>query len=136
MNYLYEAGDCSNFILEFTHSNQGAMMPQFYSDHWTTYYYFKKGDPVEGILRNAAHEAEKSASDIMPKSLPNYVLFYDDENLEQRMKNMQLYYPTLDYRTTIESGWFDELLHWLNPKNSLEKIHIYSTAQVVPPVFD
>ena len=136
MNYLYDAGDCSNFILEFTHSNQGAMMPQFYSDHWTTYYYFKNGDPVEGILRNAAHEAEKSASDIMPKSLPNYVLFYDDENLEQRVKNMQLYYPTLDYRTTIESGWFDELLHWLNPKNSLEKIHIYSTAQVVPPSFD
>jgi hypothetical protein len=136
MNYLYDAGDCSNFILEFTHSDQGAMMPQFYSDKWTTYYYFKKGDPVEGILRNVAYEAEKSASDIMPRSLPNYVLFYDDDNLDQRVKNMQHYYPTLAYRTTIESGWFDELLHQLNPKNSLEKIHIYSTTQVLPPSFD
>lgn len=136
MNYLYEAGDCSNFILEFTHSNQGAMMPQFYSDHWTTYYYFKKGDPVEGILRNAEHEAEITANSIMPRSLPNYILFYDDEKLDERVARMKQYYPTLSYKTTIESGWFDELLHSLNPKNSLEKIHIYSMGKPVAPQFN
>lgn len=136
MNYLYEAGDCSNFILEFTHSDQGAMMPQFYSDHWTTYYYFKKGDPVEGILRNIEHEAQLTSSAVMPRSLPNYILFYDDELLEERIAKMKRHYPALTFRTTIESGWFDELLHSLNPKNSLEKIHIYSIGAPVPPVFE
>lgn len=135
MNYLYEAGDCSNFILEFTHSSQGAMMPQFYSGCWTTYYYFKKEDPVEGILRNAAFEAEATANDIMPRALPNYILFYDDDQLQQRVDKMSEHYPTLAFRTTIESGWFDELLHTLNPKNSLEKIHIYSTGAAAEPIF-
>jgi hypothetical protein len=72
----------------------------------------------------------------MPRSLPNYILFYDDELLEERIAKMKRHYPALTFRTTIESGWFDELLHSLNPKNSLEKIHIYSTGAPVPPVFE
>lgn len=136
MNYLYDAGDCNNFILEFTHSDQGAMMPQFYSNTWTTYYYFKKNDPVEGILRNVAHEAEITSENIMPRSLPNYILFYDDELLKERVASMKQYYPTLSHRTTIESGWFDEMLHALNPKNSLEKIHIYSIGEPAAPQFN
>jgi hypothetical protein len=136
MNYLYEAGDCNNFILEFTHSDQGAMMPQFYSSIWTNYYYFKKGDPVNGTLSFASNVAEETKDDIMPRSLPNYILFYDDLQLDQRVANMKRYYPTLTYRTTIEAGWFDKVLHTLNPKNSLEKIHIYATDQVVKPIID
>jgi hypothetical protein len=134
MNYLYDAGDCNNFILEFTHSDQGAMMPQFYSNIWTNYYYFKKGDPVEGTLSFASNIAMETEHDIMPRPLPNYILFYDDKQLDERVASMKKYYPTLTYRTTIESGWFDELLHSLNPKNSLEKIHIYSTGEVVKPI--
>ena len=110
-------------------------MPQFYSGCWTTYYYFKKEDPVEGILRNAAFEATATANEIMPRALPNYILFYDDDQLQQRVDKMREHYPTLGFRTTIESGWFDELLHTLNPKNSLEQIHIYSTGAAVEPIF-
>jgi hypothetical protein len=135
MSYLHDRGDCNNFILEFTHSSTGAMMPQFYSDRWTTYYYFKQGDPMEGILRNAEHEAEISANDIMPRALPNYVLFYDDEQLDSRVEKMKSNYPTLTFCATIESGWFDAMLHNLNPKNTLEKIHIYTTGTPVAPVF-
>jgi hypothetical protein len=63
-------------------------------------------------------------------------LFYDDENLDERVARMKQYYPALSYKTTIESGWFDELLHSLNPKNSLEKIHIYSMGKPVAPQFN
>ncbi len=136
MSYLYDYGDCNNFILEFTHSDQGAMMPQFYSNIWTNYYYFKKGDDVNAAMIGAQHAAQSTADLIMQKPLPNYVLFYDDLNLELRVENMRMYYPTLTYRTTIESGWFDRTLHTLNPKNSLEKIHIYSTSEVSPPVLE
>ncbi len=136
MTYLYEAGDCKNFILEFTHSETGAMMPQFYSNCWTTYYYFKKGDPMEGILRNAEFEAQLTSSAVMPRALPNYVLFYDDELLDERVAKMKSYYPNLVFRTTIEAGWFDKLLHALNPKNSLEKVHIYCMGEATAPRFD
>jgi hypothetical protein len=135
MSYLHDRGDRNNFILEFTHSQTGAMMPQFYSGHWTTYYYFKQGDPVEGILRNAAHEDEITASSLMPRALPNYILFYDDTRLDERVAAMKTHYPTLSFCTTIESGWFDGLLHRLNPKNTLEKIHIYTIGSPAAPVF-
>lgn len=134
MNYLYEAGDCNNFILEFSHSRQGAMVPQFYSDIWTSYYYFNESDQIEVVLSYAERAARETQNDVMPRSLPNYILFYDDVDLENRVAEMKKYYPTLTYRTTIESGWFDVLLHRLNPKNSLEKIHIYSTPEIAAPV--
>lgn len=136
MTYLYERGDCSNFILEFTHSQTGAMMPQFYCGRWTSYYYFKQGDPMEGIMRNFEHEAIQTKDAIMPRALPNYILFYDDELLDERVNRMSRHYPSLKYCTTIESGWFDVLLHNLNPKNTLEKIHIYTTGSPQVPVFD
>lgn len=135
MSYLYDRGDCNNFILEFTHSPTGAMMPQFYSNRWTTYYYFKAGDPVEGIMRNFDHEDRITAAAIMPRALPNYILFYDDEQLQERVARMQRYYPQLSFCSTIESGWFDEMLHALNPKNTLEKIHIYTIGEPKAPVF-
>jgi hypothetical protein len=134
MNYLYEAGDCNNFILEFSHSSQGAMVPQFYSNLWTNYYYFNKEDNIDAVLGYAERAAIATANDLLPSTLPNYVLFYDDVDLEKRIEKMKAYYPTLTYRTTIESGWFDVLLHRLNPKNSLEKIHIYSTDSVYAPI--
>jgi hypothetical protein len=132
MNYLYDQGDCRNFVLEFTHSESGAMMPQFYSGNWSSYYYFKKGDDPIAYIRNFKHEEQITEDDIMPRKEPNYYLFYDDTNLQERVRYIQNIYPDLTYQTTIESGWFDRLLHWLNPKNSLEKITIYKIENFSP----
>jgi hypothetical protein len=125
MNYLYMQGDCRNFVLEFTHSDAGAMMPQFYSNNWSGYYYFRKGDnPVDYIL-NMEHDERTTEGKLQPRLIPNYFLFYDDENLEQRVALFKRYFPSLEYKETIQPGWFDQTLNALNPKNSLEKIHIY-----------
>lgn len=132
MNYLFEKGDCRNYALEFTHRDHGAMLPQFYSGNWNSYYYWKKGDEPWNYMHNFRHEEEISRGAVMPRSIPNYFLFYDDQNLENRVEHIRQFYPDLQYETTIESGWFDELLHYLNPKNSLERIHIYR----VPDVYD
>jgi hypothetical protein len=59
-----------------------------------------------------------------PKPIPNYILFYNDENIEERIQHVQEF-AQLEYCTTIEPGWFDKLLHSLNDKNSLEKVRIY-----------
>jgi hypothetical protein len=134
MTYLYEAGDCSNFILEYTHKASGAWMPTFYSKCKSTYYFFGKDDNMHAVMQGIDQAATATANDIMPRSLPNYVLFYDDNDLNGRVSRMQQYYPELTYRTTIEPGWFDKMLHAINPKNSLENVHIYSTPTVVEPV--
>src|SRR6185436_13250480 len=60
MSYLYDRGDCRNFALEYTHSESGGMMPQFYSGKWTSYYYWNKGqDPGDYIL-NMPHDEEET----------------------------------------------------------------------------
>ena len=125
MNYLYEQGDCKNFVLEFTHSDAGAMMPQFYSSNWSGYYYFHKGDIPKDYILNMEHDERTTQGKYQPRLIPNYFLFYDDEQLESRVATFKNYFPTLEYRTTVEPGWFDRALNWLNPKNSLEKIHIF-----------
>lgn len=125
MNYIYDQGDCRNFALEFTYSETGAMMPQFYCGVWTGYYYWKKGDDPLDYIKNMKHDEEMTKGDIQPRREANYYLFYDDTDLEARVDYIKAYYPDLTYQTTIESGWFDKLLHYLNPKNTLEKIHIY-----------
>jgi len=134
MIYLYEAGDCSNFILEYTHKKSGAWMPTFYSKCKASYYFFGKEDNVQAVMQGIPQAAVTTMNDIMPQSLPNYILFYDDLELEKRVKRMQQYYPDLVFRKTVEPGWFDKMLHMINPKNSLEKVHIYSTPTVVEPI--
>ncbi len=134
MIYLYEAGDCNNFILDYTHKKSGAWMPTFYSKCKASYYFFGKEDNIDAVMHGIPQAAVATVNDVMPRSLPNYVLFYDDLELEDRVKRMQQYYPTLAFRATIEPGWFDKMLHMFNPKNSLEKVHIYSTPKVVEPI--
>jgi hypothetical protein len=125
MIYLYEQGDCRNFVLEFTHSDAGAMMPQFYSNNWSGYYYFRKGDKPRDYILNMEHDERTTHQNYQPRLVPNYFLFYDDDNLDARVELFRTYFPDIRYMTTIEPGWFDQALHSLNPKNSLEKIHIY-----------
>ena len=134
MIYLYEAGDCSNFILEYTHKRSGAWMPTFYSKCDASYYFFGKDDNTIAVMQGIPEAARATVNDIMPRSLPNYFLFYDDTDLQERVSRMQQYYPELTFRTTIEPGWFDRMLHAFNPKNSLEKVHIYSIPRVAEPI--
>lgn len=133
MDYLYDQGDCRNFALEFTHSDHGAMMPQFYCGNWSIYYYWKKGDEPWDYILNFNHDEATTGQELRPRLTPNYYLFYDDVDLESRVAHIRQYYPSLTYLTTIESGWFDQLLHQLNPKNSLEKIHIFKVPDLNDP---
>ena len=124
MLYLYNQGDCKNFVQEFTYTDGGPLVPQFYAGNWSWYYVWRKGTDISedfSIMDNAAVDF---AGTMKPKPIPNYILFYNDENIEERIQHVQEF-AQLEYCTTIEPGWFDKLLHRLNDKNSLEKVRIY-----------
>ncbi len=126
MLFLYHQGDCINFVRESTHSDGASMPPQFYSgSDWPVYYFWKKGTDVDGIVLGFAAQEKEFASRLHKKPVPNYYLFYDDKELDQRIARIQQHFPTLAFQTTIEAGWFDKMLHYLNDKNSVERIHIY-----------
>ncbi len=130
MLYLYQQGDCANFVREATHSDGASMPPQFYSGHtWSLYYYWNKDTNVEEVIASYPQQQEQYSLLLHKKPAPNYYLFYDDAQLEARVARIQKLVPSLTYATTIEAGWFDRLLNRLNDKNALEKIHIYKVEK-------
>ena len=125
MTYLHDQSDLRNFALEATASEGAAMMPQFYTDCWTSYYSWNhQADPIAAI-RNMPSNERSSKSALQPYTVPNYFLFYNEDQLENRVAKIQSYFPSLQLVATIEPGWYDELLHHLNDKNTLEKVYIY-----------
>jgi hypothetical protein len=42
------------------------------------------------------------------------------------------YFPRLVYETTIEPGFIDRFVHWLNPINKNRRIFIYRNSEVIP----
>lgn len=125
MLYLYDQGDCKNFIQEFSQGESGSQVPQFYSGNWQWYYVFRKSSSIEVEVSQMEELAMKQRGTYDPKEVPNYILFYNQQNLDDRVERMKKYFPSLVYCTTIEPGWFDVLLNKLNDKNSLETIVIY-----------
>ena len=125
MHALYEFGDAQNFIQEFSHKESVPLAPKFYGDVWDEYYTFGVQQNLQETV-GLFHLLDSTyRNDVHRRSYPNYILFYDDVDLENRIKNWKSKFPHLTYCSTIEPGNFDRFLHWINPVNSLEKITIY-----------
>jgi hypothetical protein len=125
MHALYQFGDAKNFIQEHAHKESVPLAPRFYADVWDEYYTFGVHQNLEETI-GLFHVLDSTfAHDVHRRSYPNYILFYDDVDLEKRISNWKGKFAHLTYCTTIEPSFFDRFLHQLNPVNSLEKITIY-----------
>jgi hypothetical protein len=126
MLYLYEQGDCRNFVRESTQGDLATMPPQFYSGKsWVSYHYWNNKIDVDGTIDDFARQEKQFENRLQKRPIPNYYLFYGEENLEARVARIQRHFPTLQYKTTVEAGWFDKFIHQLNKVNLVETIYIY-----------
>jgi len=125
MYYLYSRGDCRNFIQEFTHKSDIALLPRHYLGSWVRYYPLSKNSDVDYVISVMPSNAENFAHRLEPQPIPNYMLFVDDNDLESRVDRMRNFFPEIHFCTSIEPAWFDVLLHRINPMNTVERIHIY-----------
>ena len=117
MVYLSKQKDFKNFIIEESQHDGFTMPPRFYLQSWIYQPYVTKGTSLESL-------AEGIASG--PDSLkPNYVVFNEKENIEQRVKNFKKYFPGIEYQATIEPGLVDKVMHWLNKRNANFTSYIY-----------
>ena len=130
MLYLYERGNCKNFVLEYTHQEKAAMLPEFYSGIWDNYYYWDQSSNTMDIIQKFAETERASKGDIHEMDTPNYYIFYDHEKLDERVDRIKSIFPSLTFREKIEAGWFDIMLHRLNPLNSLEEFYIYEITDM------
>jgi hypothetical protein len=63
---------------------------------------------------------------------PRFVLFTGDRNISPMVIRARHYLPFLVYETTIEPGFIDRLVHWLNPINRNKTVTIYRNTEFIP----
>jgi glycosyl transferase family 22 (putative mannosyltransferase) len=124
MSYIAKYGDINNFLIEDINQTVLRFPPQFYLQNWYNYQTLMKGDDYAGFVKK--HKSD----DISVQ--PGFVLFYQPDNIELRVNNLKQVYPKLIFEATIEPGFMDRVLYWLNPINDNQNIYIYRNTAVIP----
>ena len=116
---MYYMSDYQNkkFIVIDNSNEYGApLMPRYYADEWVGYIDIHKSNTPEQI--NPIHTNQE-------KYIPGFILFLEEENLDERVKKMKTVFPELEYKATIQPGFIDKVMHWLNPINKNRVVVIY-----------
>jgi uncharacterized membrane protein YqaE (UPF0057 family) len=118
MVYLSHDEHIRSIVLEDSNHSRTRLAPMFYLKHWIAASEITTTHPLEEYVKDHA------GSDTT--QYPDYILFFENEKLEQRVASLKQYYPKLQYMTTIDQGFIDDLLHRMNPNNNVNQtIYIY-----------
>lgn len=118
MTFLADQKDMTNYIWDCSHKEDILMPPRFYSERWDKYISLISTVEVEMCLRNTNY---------IPA---NYIVFVDDEKLEERKATLMKFYPTIKHLKTVDAGYLDLILHKMNPNNNkFERFHIYKIME-------
>ncbi len=116
MYYLSRYENKKMILIEHSHKYGVPLLPRYYSDEWPGYIEVDKATRASGI----------DSVFIKKKDLvPQFVLFIEKDNMDDRLAKMKSMYPDLVYETTVEPGLVDKVMHWLNPVNANNVIIIY-----------
>ncbi|MBZ0243809.1 MAG: hypothetical protein K8F24_11375, partial [Bacteroidales bacterium] len=96
----------------------------FYTGHWPDYDYLLESDSPERLAEIKGWDKTENQ--------PQFVFFFQDTDLQKRVDSMKEILPELEFETTIYPGNMDRFIHWLNPINANEKIHIYRNKARIP----
>src|ERR1035437_5794438 len=124
MTYLSAYPNIHNILLEDAFHNDAKMAPRFYLGQWPTVRMYANSpqfSPIAKVYQNAT-----------PKDYPDFVLFFDEAKIEQRVDSVKKIVPNLVYETTIEPGFMDKILYRMNKYNGNQTIVIYRNADLVP----
>lgn len=126
MSYLGEKKDTRAFILETSNSDDIILMPRYYMGEWKEYYKVRKSYTIDML----AADLNKDTSMLRP----NYLILGEPLNKEVRLHDVEEYFEDVTYETTIESGYLDRLMHWLNPYgNENQTYFIYKLGALKKP---
>ena len=114
MYYFYETQqEPKKLLLEATGETGVSMPPKFYSGYW----WFATLDRTESSQLLTVYEGYNY----------DYILFYGEKNLQERISEYKKIYPKMDLEKQCEPSFVDRLLKWLNPRNTNEYIEVWKT---------
>ena len=124
MCYLSKYENIPSLLMEATNDGNDKIPPQFYLNQWIELYYLPEKEKLESL--------NLKLQLINTNEWPAFIIFYNDKNLNQRLELIKTIIPNLKYETTIEPGFVDKVLHWLNPINANQRIVIYRNTDIFP----
>jgi len=124
MTYLSRYPNIHVILALDTENNQD-LQPRFYLGQWPRIVNESANDhSTDSLLYNLSRKSAKRQ--------PRFILFTGDKNLNELILKARKQYPQLVYETTIEPGFVDWLVHWLNPVNKNRRVIIYRNACFFP----
>ncbi len=122
MYYLSKMPDLKMVMIEDGNKENDFQMPPLY--------YLTKWHSVLGITKQFNADSALHYYNATPDSIkPNYVVFYQAENMKARLDSFTKRFPGTTYVTTIEPSFIDKTLHCLNPLNDNQTKYIYKIKQ-------
>lgn len=107
-------------MIESTNSWNAVMMPLYYAESWKLPYEVAGEFPAQVVFDSIQKHK-------LP--LPDYIIFAEEKNIDERVANIKHYVKGLTYETTIESSLLDRTMHVLNPVNVNQTYYIYKVEK-------
>lgn len=123
MTYLSKYPDIKDIVIENSNRGEVQMTPIFYLGQRVYDY---------GVTAQSGPEKLPESAKTNPQHQPRFFLFFETQNLEQRVENMRKVFPNIEYETTIEPGLVDRILYRLNPLNRNQTIVVYRNRDFYP----
>lgn len=120
MTYLSRYDHLQYLIIEDISSNIVRFPPVFYTGQWPHYDAVTNETPYS--------EVAKWKDWSILENQPDFVLFYQPDQLEARVDSMKRFVPGLVFETRIDPSFMDQVIHRLNPVNANESITIYRNS--------
>ncbi len=123
MEHLSHYPELEYFLIEDVNKNVLRFPPMFYLEKWV---------PYDAMMERDKFSSFKKKKDWkIISNQPGFVLFFQPDNIEQRVEKMKTIFPQLVFDEMIEPGKADKVLHWLNPINDNQNIYIYRNEAVI-----
>ncbi len=116
MCYLAQKNDVQALIIDDSNRDDFQLSPRFYLRKWV---------PEIGISNSTNKDEQcNNIFKVKKDKQPNYIIFYQSENLDQRKAEYEKHF-NLSYETTIQPSFIDNVMYKLNPNNVNCVTYIY-----------
>jgi hypothetical protein len=113
------------YILVADKSNNPELYSCFYLGQWIHIY-----DEFLGNENTDSLIIRVSKQPFMKQ--PRFILFSAENGLQQEVEKARRSFPYIVYETTIQPGFIDKFVRWLNPVNKNRTVYIYRNTLIYP----
>ena len=119
MTYLSSSKNISFILIEDSNHRPVIRLPRFYLGQWPSFYEYAKPQEDLSGCNNISVPGQQyihlysldCLKQISNDSLPDFVIFIDKVNLDERVKKMSRYLPHLKFLKEIRPGFRDKIMY-------------------------